>query len=49
MLDKTTKRLQNLLEETKATANKKTTTYAQMLQSPTTTQEQKIKIFISRT
>ncbi|MCL2642496.1 MAG: hypothetical protein FWD52_03140 [Candidatus Bathyarchaeota archaeon] len=48
MLDKTTKRLQNLLEETKATANKKTTTYAQMLQSPTTTQEQKIKIFISR-
>ena len=48
MLDKTTKRLQNLLEETKATANKKATAYAQALQTSTTTQEQKIKIFISR-
>jgi hypothetical protein len=48
MLDKTTKKLQNILEENKATANKKATTYAQILQSPTTTQEQKIKIFISR-
>ena len=48
MLDKTTKRLQHLLEETKATANKKAATYAQVLQSPTTTQEQKIKIFIAR-
>ena len=48
MLDKTTKRLQNLLEETKMTANKKAATYAQVLQAPTTTQEQKIKIFISR-
>jgi 5-formyltetrahydrofolate cyclo-ligase len=48
MLDKTTKRLQNLLEENKATASKKAATYAQVLQSPTTTQEQKIKIFISR-
>jgi hypothetical protein len=48
MLDKTTKRLQNLLEETKTTAGKKATAYAQALQAPTTTQEQKIKIFISR-
>ena len=48
MLDKTTKRLQNLLEENKATAAKKATTYTQVLQSPTTTQEQKIKIFIAR-
>jgi hypothetical protein len=48
MLDKTTKRLQNLLEETKTKANKQSATYVQMLQSPTTTQEQKIKIFITR-
>jgi len=48
MLDKTTKRVQNLLEETKAAASKKATTYAQVLQSPTATQEQKIKIFIAR-
>ena len=48
MLDRTTKRLQNLLEETKTTANKQATAYAQVLQSPTATQEQKIKIFIAR-
>jgi hypothetical protein len=48
MLDKTTKRLQNLLDETKVTTNKKAATYAQVLQSPTATQEQKIKIFIAR-
>lgn len=48
MLDKTTKRFQTLLEETKASANKKAATYAQILQAPTTSQEQKIKIFISR-
>jgi len=48
MLDKITKRLQTRLEETKTTANKQATTYAQFLQSPTITQEQKIKIFISR-
>jgi hypothetical protein len=47
-LDKFTKRLQNRLEETKTTANKQATAYAQMLQSPTTTQEQKTKIFIAR-
>ncbi|XHH08299.1 MAG: hypothetical protein ACFCUE_12110 [Candidatus Bathyarchaeia archaeon] len=48
MLDRTTKRLQNLLEETKTTANKQATAYAQALQASTATQEQKIKIFISR-
>ncbi len=48
MLDRTTKRLQNLLEETKSTANKQATAYAQILQSPTATQDQKIKIFIAR-
>ena len=48
MLDKTTKRLQNLLEETKVSTNKKAAAYAQVLQSPTATQEQKIKIFIAR-
>jgi len=48
MLDKITKRLQTRLEETKATANKQTVAYTQILQSPTATQEQKIKIFITR-
>lgn len=48
MLDRTTKRLQNLLEETKATSSKQAAAYAQVLQSPTATQEQKIKIFIAR-
>jgi hypothetical protein len=48
MLDKITKRLQTRLEETKTTANKQATAYAQMLQTPTTTQEQKTKIFIAR-
>jgi hypothetical protein len=48
MLDRTTKRLQNLLEETKTTANKQATNYAKILQTPTTTQEQKIKIYIAR-
>lgn len=48
MLDKTTKKLQHLLEETKATASKKAATYTQVLQSPTATQEQKIKIFIAK-
>ncbi|MGD6809618.1 MAG: hypothetical protein ACQCN3_07970 [Candidatus Bathyarchaeia archaeon] len=48
MLDRNTKRLQNLLEETKTTANKQATAYAQILQSPTATQEQKLKIFVAR-
>ncbi len=48
MLDRTTKKLQNLLEETKTTANKQATAYAQVLQSQTVTEEQKIKIFIAR-
>jgi hypothetical protein len=48
MLDRTSKRLQNLLEETKASSNKQAATYAQVLQSPTATQDQKIKIFIAR-
>ncbi|MCL2134816.1 MAG: hypothetical protein FWH37_04580 [Candidatus Bathyarchaeota archaeon] len=48
MLDRTTKRLQKLLEETKSKTNQQATTYAQVLQAATTTQEQKIKIFIAR-
>jgi len=48
MLDKITKRLQTRLEETKAAANKHAAVYAQMLQSPTATQEQKAKIFAIR-
>jgi hypothetical protein len=48
MLDKITKRSQTRLEETKTTANKHATAYAQILRSSTTTQEQKTKIFIAR-
>jgi hypothetical protein len=48
MLEKSSKKLQNLLEETKETANKKSATYAQILQSPQATEEQKIKVFIAR-
>ena len=48
MLDKTTKKLQNLLEETKEASNKKAATYAQILQSPQATEEQKIKVFIAK-
>jgi len=48
MLEKSSKKLQNLLEETKETANKKSATYAQILQSTQATEEQKIKVFIAR-
>jgi len=48
MLDKITKRLQTRLEETKTSANKQATAYAQIVQTPTATQEQKTKIFITR-
>jgi hypothetical protein len=48
MLDRITKRLQNLVEETKAMANKQAAAYAQVLQSPTVTEEQKLKIFVAR-
>jgi len=48
MLDKSSKKLQNLLEESKESANKKAAAYAQILQSPQATEEQKIKVFIAR-
>ncbi len=48
MLDRITKRLQNLVEETKATANKQAAAYAQVLQQPNVTEEQKLKIFVAR-
>jgi hypothetical protein len=48
MLDRITKRLQNLVEETKATANKQAATYATVLQQPNVTEEQKLKIFVAR-
>lgn len=48
MLEKSSKKLQNLLEETKETAKKKSATYAQILQSTQATEEQKIKVFIAR-
>jgi hypothetical protein len=48
MLDRTTKRLQNLLEETKTASTKQAATYVQILQSPQSTTEQKLKVFIAR-
>ncbi|MDR2202774.1 MAG: hypothetical protein LBE76_00390 [Nitrososphaerota archaeon] len=48
LLDKIVKKLQNRLEEAKSVASKKATTYAQVLQSSTTTQEQKNQIALSR-
>lgn len=48
MLDRTTKKLQNLLEESKVTSTKQATAYEQILQSPQATAEQKIKVFIAK-
>jgi hypothetical protein len=48
MLDRTTKRLQNLLEESKVTSTKQATAYEQILQSPQATSEQKLKVFIAK-
>jgi hypothetical protein len=49
MLDKTAKRIQKVLDESKKTASKQTTAYEQILQSKKASEEQKIKAFIGKT
>ncbi len=49
MLDKTAKRVQKSLDETKETASKQTVAYEQILQSKEASEEQKIKAFIGKT
>jgi len=49
MLDKTAKRAQKSLEETKEASSKQQAIYEQLLQAPEATQEQKIKAFIRKT
>ncbi|NLF89327.1 hypothetical protein GX563_10965 [Candidatus Bathyarchaeota archaeon] len=49
LLDKTTKRIQKTAEETKETSRKQNEVYEQLSQSTETSQEQKIKAFITKT
>lgn len=49
MLDKTSKRLQEEVDETKEATAKQTAFYEQLLSSPRATQEQKLKAFIRKT
>jgi hypothetical protein len=49
MLDKTAKRIQKSVEETKEASSKQQAIYEQLLQAPEATQEQKIKAFIRKT
>lgn len=49
MLDKTTKRIQKVFEESKGMASKQTTVYEQTLQSKEASEAQKVKAFIGRT
>ena len=49
MLDKTTKRIQKTVDETKEATWKQSALYEQILQSPEASQEQKIKAFIKKT
>jgi hypothetical protein len=49
MLDKTAKRVQKSVEETKEASSKQQAIYEQLLQAPEATQEQKIKAFIRKT
>ncbi len=49
MLDKTAKRIQKVLDETKVTASKQTIAYEQVLQSKEASEEQKIKAFMGKT
>jgi len=48
LLDKTTKRFQKSFEESKETASKQTDAYEQILQSKDSTEEQRLKAFVSR-
>ncbi len=49
MLDKTTKRVQKVVDETKDATIKQTAIYEQLLASPQSSQEQKLKAFIRKT
>jgi hypothetical protein len=49
MLDKTAKRVQKSVEETKEASSKQQAIYEQLIQAPEATQEQKIKAFIRKT
>jgi hypothetical protein len=49
ILDKTAKRVQKVLEESKETASKKKTVYEQILKSKEASEEQKIRAFIGKT
>lgn len=49
MLDKTTKRVQKAVDETKEASSKQQVIYEQLLQAPEATQEQKIRAFIRKT
>jgi hypothetical protein len=49
MLDKTAKRIQKVVDETKEATWKQSALYDQIMQSPEASQEQKIKAFIRKT
>jgi hypothetical protein len=49
MLDKTTKRVQKTVDDTKDASTKQQVIYEQLLQAPEATQEQKIRAFIRKT
>jgi hypothetical protein len=49
MLDKTAKRIQKVVDETKEATWKQSALYEQTMQSPEASQEQKIKAFIKKT
>ncbi len=48
MLDKTTKRIQKVFEESKETAQKRTNDYEQLLQLKDATEEQRLKAYVGR-
>jgi len=49
MLDKTTKRVQKVVDETKEATMKQAAVYEQLLASPQSSQEQKLRAFIGKT
>ncbi len=49
MLDRTAKRIQKVADETKEVTVKQTAVYEQLLASPQSSQEQKLKAFIGKT
>jgi hypothetical protein len=49
MLDKTARKIQKVLDETKETASQQALAYEQILQSKETSEEQKIKAFMGKT